>query len=213
MKFWNFVLITKLPSTLSLFFPHGVRTPANVGNGAVTGRRPLAVFPAKPVLRAPGFDETSLPDTSHARHAVERRRLAVAALDVRATRRRANVPAAILVALQSQLHFLLSALPLPKAKGRVSLRQSEHRRPPWPPPPPTASTRSPILRPPSTQATPGNGFPSAHWSSTTPPPPPQATEAPPPTSIYASEPLLAVEPPVRSPMAQIEYPNTFLASL
>jgi len=92
----------------------------------------------------------------------ERRRLAVAALDVQATRGRATVPGTVPVALRSQLHFLLSAPPLPKAKGRVSLRQREHRRPPWPPPPPTASTRSPLLCPPSTQATPGNGFPSAH---------------------------------------------------
>ena len=87
----NFELITVLPSPssstrLTPFI--AVSPPA----------RPLAIPrvapPAKPVLRAPGFDETSLPGTSHARHAVERRRLADTALDVRATRRRATVLAA-----------------------------------------------------------------------------------------------------------------------
>ncbi|XP_039775539.1 formin-like protein 5 [Panicum virgatum] len=42
-------------------------------------------------------------------------------------------------------------------------------------PPPTASTRSPLLRPPSTRATSGNESLSAHWCSLTPPPPPQPT--------------------------------------
>ena len=87
----NFALFTSLPSTPSpsLFSRR---------DGVRRRRRPPAVPrvapPAKPVLRALGFDETSLPGTSHARHAVERRRLAVAALDVRSTRRRATVLAA-----------------------------------------------------------------------------------------------------------------------
>ena len=90
-RFLNFTLFTSLPSTPSpsLFSRR---------DGVRRRRQPPAVPrvapPAKPVLRALGFDETSLPGTSHARHAVERRRLAVAALDVRATRRRATVLAA-----------------------------------------------------------------------------------------------------------------------
>src|SRR6185369_9046463 len=47
-------------------------------------------------------------------------------------------------------------------------------------PPPTASTRSPLLRPPSTRTTSGNESLSAHWCSLTPPLPPQPTGTAPP---------------------------------
>ena len=57
----NFELFTRLPSTLPLSLPHGVRTTANVGNGAVSGRRPRASRPGQNCLRAPGFAPTAPP--------------------------------------------------------------------------------------------------------------------------------------------------------
>ena len=96
----NFALFMSLPSTPSpsLFSRR---------DGVRRRRRPPAVPrvapPAKSVLRDPGFDETSLPGTSHARHAVERRCLAVAALDVRAMRRHAFALAAVPVISRSEL--------------------------------------------------------------------------------------------------------------
>ena len=95
---WNFKLRVNYSFALTFIFYSAHAVHRRLAAGAATGH-PTRRAPAKPVLRAPGFDETSLPGTSHARHAVERRRLADTTLDIRATRRRATALAAALAVL------------------------------------------------------------------------------------------------------------------
>ena len=109
------------------------------------------------------------------------------------------------------LDLPLHSLPIPEPNRALSGTQERRRREPWSPPL-SSSPWSPLLRPSSPKIDPLSSFPGLHWSSLTPPPPPSHTGVPLPASMNAGEPLLAVAPPVRSPLAQIEYSTTFLAS-
>ena len=116
----NFELFTRLPSTLSLSLPHGVCTPANVGNGAVSGRQPRASRPDQNCLRALVLLLPPLPGTSCRRHAPP--------VPLRAPRRRTPSPCPAVTPLLSRRSSHLtkrtpiSPQPPPRARAKTQSR-------------------------------------------------------------------------------------------
>ena len=149
----------------------------------------MSTLPARPPLTSPSPVSSSLPCSAQTTSTPQ----------TTGARRRAATP---------PWHPTSPAMSLPEP---LTTAGHQCRAPPAPKPPPSSPLvrfkrpetppapwspllrrppRNPFLRPPSTRATSGNEFLSAHWCSPTPPPPPQPSGTPPPWPSAAAGRLL-----------------------